>query len=110
MKSLNHITLVILAIVLTGCTPKAPVKATFRPSLMSDVGYVLQVQNTSDKHLSGVLRTWNTVKNQSRELHISIGPYQSAEYGPLEMSWTFKSNERVQLSFEGYNPYNFLVP
>lgn len=103
-----------VCIVITGCgqssAPPAPLKVGFRGSALDRAGLVLQVQNTSDKHLSCRMTAVNSVQAQRVNYSFDLAPYNSTEIGVLECGWSFKTGEGVAIQVEGHSPVSFPVP
>jgi hypothetical protein len=87
---------------------QAPVSVSLRDSLVG-IGNVVQVRNTSDKTLTGVVVTGrNPGKNQSTTYKIgNLGPGQLAEVGWMEWSWTVARGETITVTANNYLPIVF---
>lgn len=114
MKNLFAI-LVMICCLFTSCDTSflkedAPIRVSFRDSLMFK-GQVLRVTNTSSSaHLSCLLTVSNDTHNQKRSYSFSLSPRQTHEVGMMEMSWAFETGESVSIKVEGYATARFKVP
>ena len=103
----------VACLVLNGCSkapPSPPLKISFRGSSLDSNTLVLEVQNTSDKHLSCKMWALNKVQRQTTDYSFSVGPYKMTEIGILECGWMFQTGESVSISTEGFADLNFKVP
>jgi hypothetical protein len=82
---------------------QVPVSVTLRDSLVG-IRNVVQVRNTSNKTLTGVVVTgWNPGMNQSATYRIgNLGPGKLAEVGWMEWSWTVARGEKITVSANDY--------
>lgn len=87
---------------------QVPVSVTVRESLVG-IRNVVQIRNTSDKTLTGVVVTGrNSAKNQTATYKIaSIRPGELAEVGWMEWSWTVAPGETITVSADGFLPIVF---
>src|SRR5262249_12044419 len=87
---------------------QVPVSVTVRNSRVG-IGNVVQVQNTSDKGLTGVVVTGrNAGLNQVISYKIgSLGPGQVAEVGWMEWRWTVAPSETITVTANEYLPIVF---
>jgi len=87
-----------------------PLRYSFRPSKLDTAGLVLQLENPSQARLACKLDAWNKTFGQHREHTFHLGPRESIELGLLEMSWSFKTGETVEIRADGFDPVKFSVP
>jgi hypothetical protein len=87
---------------------QVPVSVTVRGSVVG-IGNVVQVRNTSDKTLTGVVVAGrNPGVNQSATYKInSLGPGQVAEVGWMEWSWRVAPDETITVVADNYLPIVF---
>jgi hypothetical protein len=88
--------------------PPAPLKWSFRPSKIT--GLVLQLQNTSDEHLSCKMWAVNKVQEETTRYSFNLSPYENTEIGVLECNWAFQTGETVDIKTEGFADSTFTVP
>lgn len=87
---------------------QVPVSVTVRESLVG-IGNVVQIRNTSNKTLTGVVVTGrNSAKNQTATYNIgSIRAGEVAEVGWMEWNWTLAPGETITVSADGFLPIVF---
>lgn len=77
--------------------PYAPLRCGFRQSALDSNGRVLQVQNISEKGLSC------TLGYPGGKLRFFLKPYDSTEFGALEIGKSFRSGDTFSIDVEGYH-------
>jgi hypothetical protein len=77
--------------------PYAPLRVDFRRSALEVDGRVLQVQNISDKGLSC------TLGHPGGNYRFFLKPYDSAEFGSLEIGRSFSRGDTYTINVEGYH-------
>ena len=101
--------LMFLCLLVPACKERAPLKVSFRDSLLS--GKVLQVRNTSDSaHLYCKVRAKNYTEGSKASYSFTLGPRDMKEVGLLEMDWAFNTGESVTIEVEGFSDLSFEVP
>jgi hypothetical protein len=82
---------------------QVPASVTIRGSLVG-IGNVVQVRNTSEKSLTGVVVTGrNSASNQTVTYRIgSIEPGKTVEVGWREWNWIVVPGETITISADGY--------
>lgn len=90
--------------------PAAPLRISWRPSLLDPDGLVLQVTNTSDHSLSCRLIAKNKTLNEAIVYTFELGPRDATEIGILEAGWSFRTGERVWIQVKGFATKSFYVP
>ena len=85
-----------------------PIKVSYRNSALGK-GYVIIMENKSNKHIGFKLSMYNDTANQQKEVLITIAPHSIREFGWLE-GWKFVSGERFELYCKGYKTSKHKIP
>ena len=113
MKTVARLIPVFLCLLLaTSCLQSAPIKVTFRESLLDKMfeksGVVIKVHNLSDKSLSCYLFVQGS--GESAGHAFKLEPHANTELGMLEMGWNFQRGHSVEIRVQGYRTSSFDVP
>ncbi len=88
--------------------PHLPVEVRIRNSLMGR-GYVAEFQNTSDKHITVMVKLENFTTNEKWDRTLTIPAFKVVKLGWLE-GWQFVSGERITVTLAGHEIRIWQVP
>jgi hypothetical protein len=88
--------------------PELPVSLTFQEN-RTGRGYVVQVHNTSQKHLAVLIELKNPTFEQETTASLQLGPGELREIGEAQ-GWTFVSGETISVRQEGYQAASLTIP
>lgn len=88
--------------------PQLPISLTFHENRKGR-GYIVQVHNTSQKHLAVLVELKNLTLNQEITAPVQLAPGELREIGQAQ-GWTFVSGETVSVRQEGYRLTSLTIP
>ena len=91
-----------------GCASRPPIRATYRESIVGK-GMVLQVENTSCRHLRVAVSLENPTTGDRRRRTLDLGPKDVDEIGWLQ-GWRVMSGDRIAISHHDYRVLRLETP
>jgi hypothetical protein len=88
--------------------PELPISLAYREN-RSGRGYIVQVHNTSQKHLAVLVELDNPTLDQQSSVPLQLAPGEIQEIGEAQ-GWTFVSGESIRVRQEGYKPATLTIP
>jgi hypothetical protein len=88
--------------------PPMPVEVKFRKAVLGP-GLVLQVKNTSSRHLSLMVALKNPSTNQEKTYRLDAAPSTAVEVGHKE-GWILASGDQLQITHNDYKAWNGSIP
>jgi hypothetical protein len=88
--------------------PTMPVAVQFRKAMLSN-GYVLIVQNTSDKPLQVAARLSHPAINSGRRFDLFIEPHGHSEVSRFD-GWVTQPGDRITLENSNFKPWTGSIP
>jgi hypothetical protein len=85
-----------------------PISLTFHENRKGR-GYIVQVHNTSQKHLAVLVELENPTLDQDVSAPVQLAPGELREIGQAQ-GWTFVSGETITVRQEGYRPTSLTIP
>jgi hypothetical protein len=89
--------------------PVMPVVVQFRHALVGG-GYVLEVQNTSERPLQLAATLTHPAINDSKRFDLFIQPHGHQDVSKLNAGWSTQSGDRVTLENSNFKPWSGSIP
>jgi hypothetical protein len=91
-----------------GALPTMPVEVKFRHAVLGS-GFVLIVQNTSDKPLPLMASLTHPAINDSKRFDLFVGPRGHTDVSRFD-GWITQSGDRITLENSNFKPWNGSIP
>jgi hypothetical protein len=88
--------------------PDLPISLAFHEN-RSGRGYIVQVHNTSQRHLAVLVELRNATLNEYRAAPLELDPGELREIGQAQ-GWSIASGETINIRQDGYRPSSLTVP